>query len=135
GQLETKGWRWSASVPRSAGMNDFIKGLAPLLGWIGLFFVPVAVIAVLVGRAKRNYEAEAKEPFTDLPLRLPGESTRLAGERHFERGMEMSLLLIAASGFFGFAVAMMPTAQRASSAAVFGVIVLALAIIAGPRLL
>lgn len=112
-------------------MTKMLQDLIPLLGWVLLFFVPTMVVGWLVMRSKRVYQAEAKEPFTDLPLRLPGESTRQEGEKHFERGMEAFLVLAGASAFFGFAVAMAPAVQRRILGIAFGVLTVAIAVRGG----
>ena len=57
-------------------MKAFLQDLPHVLGWIALFFAPTLFVAWQVKKAKNDYEAEAEEPFTDLPVRLPGESTR-----------------------------------------------------------
>lgn len=42
-----------------------------------LFLVPFLLIAVWLNQRRKKFKAEALEPFTELPLRPPGESLRL----------------------------------------------------------
>lgn len=106
-----------------------------MLGWIVAFFVPTLVVAWMIVRRKREYEAEAEEPFTDLPMQLPGESTRKRAEGHWDKAMEWFLLLAGASAFFGFAVTWMAGRQQVIGAVVFGVIIAVLAFVAVPRVM
>jgi hypothetical protein len=46
-----------------------------------IMVVPAMMIALLVYRRRKEYRAAASEPFTQLPLRPPGESVRIAIER------------------------------------------------------
>lgn len=126
-----------AQVTDSIGqlLGAFLTNLVSLLFWIGLFYIPTAFVVWRMSRAKREYDKEADDPFTDLPLRLPGESTRKAADEHWERAMEWCLLLLCSSGLFGFAVARMEAGQRPFGAVIFGLPVLALSVIAGSRVM
>lgn len=116
-------------------MKAFLLSLVPLLFWIGVFYVPVLIVMWRLKVAKDAYKVEAEEPFTDLPLRLPGESTRKKADERFEKAIEWALLLAAASALAGFAVAMTPEGTRLVIATTLGVAVAALALVAGPRVL
>ena len=58
---------------------------------------PAGVFGFILHRKKRRYLAYADEPFTDLPLRPPGESLRLEIERLTER-FETNLLQLILTG-------------------------------------
>ena len=116
-------------------MNAFLLSLVHLLFWIGLFYVPLLIVVWRLDRARKAYKTEAEEPFTDLPLRLPGESTRKAADAYFDKAIEWLLLLAGASALAGFAVAMAPEANRPVTAITFGVFVLIVALVSGPRLM
>lgn len=116
-------------------MNAFLVGLVSPLLWMGLLCAPLLLVFWRVMVAKAAYKAEAEEPFTDTPLRLPGESTRKRAEEHFETLTDWLLLLAAASVIAGSAVAMGPEAGRPVRAAILGVPVVGLALVARPRIM
>lgn len=116
-------------------MSTFLQNLILPLLWVGAFYTPLFIVVWRVRKAKKDYETEAQEPFTDLPLRLPGESTRKAAEEHWERATEWLLLLIGVSGLFGFAAVQAAGRQQAFGTVVFGVIVLITTFVVRPRLM
>jgi hypothetical protein len=61
---------------------------------LGLFLsLPLVVLIAWVHRRKKRYKAEREDPFTDLPLRPPGESLRLRIDELADE--QMSTFLIA----------------------------------------
>jgi hypothetical protein len=69
---------------------------------VALFVLPLGVIGWRLHRRKKAYLAEADEPFTELPLRPPGESVRLRidelNEAFDERIFLIALSSLAAIG-------------------------------------
>lgn len=116
-------------------MTKMLLSLAQVLFWSGLFLIPTAIVVWRVSRAKREYEAEAKEPFTDLPLRLPGESTREVADKHWEKAMDWFLALIAASTFLGFAVTQMQPRGEWLGIVLLALLMIGIAGVAGPKVL
>lgn len=116
-------------------MNALLMSILSPLLWMLLFCVPLLLVGWRVAVAKAAYKAEAEEPFTDLPLRLPGESTRKRAEEHFEKLTDWVLLLAVVSMLAGSAVTMGPEAGRPTRAAVLGVSVVVLALVARPRIM
>jgi hypothetical protein len=114
-------------------VKAFLLNLLELLGWVIAFYIPVLFVMWRVKKARDAYEAEAKEPFTDLPLRLPGESTRTKADEHFEKAIEWILLLAAMCALAGFAVANAPEAKRPMLVVTFATLVGGFSLIAGPR--
>ena len=51
------------------------------LGIIALFGAPIFLVGYVMMRRKRRLDQETREPFTELPLRPPGESLRLKLEK------------------------------------------------------
>jgi hypothetical protein len=93
-------------------VHQFI--LPPLwaLFYLGLFVLPVVAIGVVLQRRKRQYSEEAVEPFTELPLRPPGESLRLKIDQLAEKYDEsLTTAGIAAVGG-GVLVFAAPTDQK-----------------------
>ncbi|MSU49639.1 MAG: NERD domain-containing protein [Opitutus sp.] len=79
-----------------------------------LFLLPLLVLAAMLHRMKKAYRAMAAEPFTQLPLRPPGESLRLAIEKMSE-DFDDHFLTVAATGGIACVVTMIaPPAQRLS---------------------
>lgn len=79
-------------------LDAALKGLlAPLPGLLFacvVFFGPVLAIGWVANKRKARYKAEADEPFTDQPLRPPGESLRLRIEELSGRFDEMLLTIL-----------------------------------------
>ncbi|MBL9204912.1 MAG: NERD domain-containing protein [Opitutaceae bacterium] len=65
-------------------MGDLLK----LLVYVVVFCLPVALVVFILNRRRRAYQAEARAPFTDLPLRPAGESLRRKLEELDDRFME-----------------------------------------------
>jgi hypothetical protein len=104
------------------------------LSAVFLFAAPLFFIGLWLHRRRRRFKAEALEPFTDLPLRPPGESLRLKLE---EIGSEFdTLLTVAALICFGcaMAVATTPASQRLVVGGGLFVISLGASIFAGVKL-
>lgn len=77
-----------------------------------LFLLPLLVLAAMLHRMKKAYRAMAAEPFTQLPLRPPGESLRLAIEKMSE-DLDDHFLTVAATGGIACVVTITaPPAQR-----------------------
>ncbi|WP_414664104.1 nuclease-related domain-containing protein [Horticoccus sp. 23ND18S-11] len=90
---------------------------------------------LIVARARHVYRSEADVPFTDLLLRPPGESTRIAAEALFEKAMDRLLILVGASAVFGMAVANASPSQRYNVAAFFAILLLVVTAFTAPRML
>jgi hypothetical protein len=101
--------------------------------WVAVFYVPVGVLLWRMFKAKRAYQVEAKLPFTDLPLRPPGESSRIEAEKNYQEAMENFLTLLVASGFCGAIVGMSPQAHKGLIAVGFGIAVVGATAIIAPR--
>ncbi|HVU32624.1 MAG TPA: NERD domain-containing protein [Opitutaceae bacterium] len=65
-------------------MSNRLELLVPVVVWeiakplliTVVILLPMLVVGVILGRRKRRYLALTDDPFTDLPLRPPGESLR-----------------------------------------------------------
>ena len=114
---------------------SFVASTVEILFWVLLFYIPPVAVLWLMFRSKRAYEAEAKVPFTDLPLRPPGESSRVAAQKIFEDTIENLLVIVLASAVFGMAVAMSASGNKLFLAGVSGVVVLGTTAIMAPRVL
>lgn len=57
-------------------IGGIIMALAMGVGIALLFGSPLVVVGWLLHRRRKNYKAEALDPFTEMPLRPPGESLR-----------------------------------------------------------
>lgn len=79
-------------------LDAALKGLvAPLPGLflaILVFSGPVLVIGWIANKRRIRYKAEAEEPFTDQPLRPPGESLRLRIEEISAQFDEVLLAIV-----------------------------------------
>jgi hypothetical protein len=110
-----------------------MEKLLQTIAWQLLFVSPIISAVIWMRARRRAYEREADEPFSDLPLRLPGESTQKAAEEHWERGMNWFEAMALFSGLSGLYVGLAPPEQRLSHAIVLGGINLVVAAIATPR--
>jgi hypothetical protein len=113
-------------------VKTFAIGLLILVGWIVVFYVPVLWVMWKAKRARDKYEAEAKEPFTDLPMRLPRESTQKKADENFEKAIERLVLLGAACALAGFSVAMAPNGKQFVLAVTFAVLLGGFALVLSP---
>jgi hypothetical protein len=93
---------------------NFLQSLAGELVapfFIALAFMsPLVAVAVALARKKRAYKEKAHEPFTQLPLRPPGESTRLKIESLNEE-FGSDLMAIALGSFGALSIAMITPKQ------------------------
>jgi hypothetical protein len=64
---------------------QFIGGLGLSLLLILPFLAPMFILGWILHRRKRQFRATAHDPFTEMPLRPPGESTRLKLEELAEQ--------------------------------------------------
>ena len=98
-------------------------------------FGPIGFIALLLRRQKRLYKEQAKEPFTTLPLRPPGESLRLSIDEINDEISSCMFLLI----YIGFVsiltTLLMPSNQRIVAGITSVVITLAVYVYTGRQLL
>lgn len=83
--------------------------LFPILAAIVVGIAPPAITLYVLKRRKQRYHEEALEPFTEMPLRPPGESTRQKLEALSEESDGLATTLIAASAI---ATAMLCTAAE-----------------------
>jgi hypothetical protein len=67
------------------------------------FLLPMLIMGAMLHRKRRAYRAAAIEPFTQLPLRPPGESLRLAIEKMSEE-LDEHILTVAVTGVIACAV-------------------------------
>jgi len=98
-----------------------------VIGGVLALFVGFATFAVLlwiIFRRKRQFRAEFLEPFTDLPLRSPGESLRLKIDELQDDFEGDALALLLGGIFFGLMVYITPTTIRLM-ALIFGALALA----------
>lgn len=105
------------------------------LGWVVLFFTPALFLFWRMARERRKYDEEAKIPFTQLPMRPPGESSRLKAEKLFEKSMENLVMLLVGCGIFAMTVAGSNSPHPGQVAAVAGIIVLGITAFTAPRVL
>jgi len=110
-------------------LDAALKGLlAPLPGLaltILLFAGPVFVIGWIANRRKDRYKAEADEPFTDQPLRPPGESLRLRIEEISAEFDEVLLAIV----FTGMAASLVTLLAPASLKLMVGIMMAGMAIV------
>lgn len=109
--------------------------LATDVAWVAAYFVPVIVVLVMVARAKRAYRSEADVPFSDLLLRPPGESTRVAAEALFEKVTDRLFILVSASAVLGMTVASAAPSQRHAVAVLSAILLLAVITFTAPQML
>jgi Nuclease-related domain len=83
---------------------------APLLIVVA-FCLPMIVIGLLLFRKKRMYRAEANGPFTQLPLRPPGESLRLFIEELSEQ-LDSYVILLCLAGLGSATTVIASSAQN-----------------------
>jgi hypothetical protein len=99
-------------------MSAFLQPLA----WMAVFYLPPAVVILWLVRTKLDHEARARQPFTDQPLRLAGESTREKADQLFEDGHQDVLLILIMCPVFGLMISQTPQSQRL----VFGITIFVL---------
>lgn len=78
-------------------MHELSTKLFGGLGMAIILLIPLFGIAYLLNRRKIRHKAQSLEPFTDLPLRPPGESLRLKIE-HLSEEMDMALMSSSIAG-------------------------------------
>lgn len=64
------------------------------LEWMIIIGAPAAVVFFGIVRMKRKYRAEARRPFTGLPLRVAGQSTRLKADDLLDSASDDLLLIL-----------------------------------------
>lgn len=111
-----------------------LKEIVRTLLWVALFFIPPTWVLWRMSRERKKYDEEAKIPFTEFPLRPPGESCRVEAEKLFEKGVENLLLLILGCAIFGLCTAQAKSDQRLLVAGISGVIVLGITAYTTPRI-
>ncbi len=89
-------------------MSAFFQPLA----WMAVFYLPPAFVILWLVRTKRDHEARARQPFTDQPLRLAGESTREQADQLFEDGYQDVLLILIMCPVFSLMISQTPPARR-----------------------
>jgi Nuclease-related domain len=109
--------------------------IAETVLWVVLFSLPILIVTATIVYRRRSYKAEAKEPFTDLPLRPPGESSRLKGEEFAEDAFAEFVFLAAVCSLAGLTVALTSPQSRPETAGVTGIGLAALSFILVPRIL
>ncbi|HEX2851876.1 MAG TPA: nuclease-related domain-containing protein [Opitutaceae bacterium] len=112
-----------------------IREIVENLFWVALFSTPVVALLWRVARERRKYDEEAKIPFTEFPLRPPGESSRVAAEKLFETAMENLLVLMGSCAVFGMTVAGWKNGNQLTLAGMGGLIVLGVTAVTAPRIL
>jgi len=101
----------------SSLITDSITALA---GFAGLFLLPVLALLWLMHRRRVAFRARSLEPFTDLPLRPPGESLRLKIEELDEQFTEaVAMVLVASIAYFMATVASPPVIRRLTGTVFF----------------
>ena len=97
-------------------METFVSKILypPLLAilCVGLFALPVAILGIVLHRRKGRYVDEAREPFTDLPLRPPGETLRIRIDElseEYDQSLTSAGLVAVSGGMLVFAA---PTEQK-----------------------
>jgi hypothetical protein len=76
-----------------------------IIEWTLLMGAPSALVLFRVSRMKREHEAYARRPFTELPLRVAGQSSRQKADEMFESATEDLLLILIGPSvglFYGF---------------------------------
>lgn len=71
-----------------------MHGISGTAGWILIFYLPAAIVLVWMERTKKSHESRARQPFTEQPVRMAGESTRDEADRIFESATEDLLILL-----------------------------------------
>lgn len=102
-------------------LDALLKGLlAPLPGLaltLFIFAAPIFILGYIAHRRKRRYKEEAEEPFTDQPLRPPGESLRVRIE---EISGEFDEVLLTIT-FIGMSAALITLMSPASLRVMMGI--------------
>jgi hypothetical protein len=80
-------------------MNPLIRTALTL----AIFYLPALAVFAFMIRARKAHQAAAREPFTEKPLRLPGESTREKADRLFDTANEKMLLVLLGCPVVGWA--------------------------------
>lgn len=68
-----------------------------------LFYLPPAALVVGLLRMRRRYLSSGQEPFTDLPVRLAGQSDREKAEELWESAMDRLFIVLVGCPSLGFA--------------------------------
>ncbi len=66
-------------------IDAFIREILGSIVIAGAFFLPMIAAGIMLHRMKEQYGETASQPFTQLPLRPPGESLRLEIDRMSEK--------------------------------------------------
>lgn len=89
-------------------MNAFFQPLE----WMVLFYLPAVAVMLWLFWTKRAHEAQARQPFTEQPLRLAGESTREKADELFEDGFQDMLFILLLCPFAGWVFSQLPGRNR-----------------------
>lgn len=100
-----------------------------------IFLLPFFAVALILTRRKKAYLAAAHEPFTQLPLRPPGESLRLRLEDLTEQFNDKVLLLGLAGLFAVVLLLVTPGSLRLPLGLGLFVVVALIAFISGRQIL
>jgi len=101
------------------------------VGWISLFYLPAVVVMLWLFWTRRAHDAQARQPFTEQPLRLAGESTREKADELFEDGFQDMIFILLFCPLVGWVLSQLPGPHRATVGATgFVVVSIATAIVA-----
>jgi len=89
-------------------MNAFLQPL----GWIALFYLPPVAVMLLLFWTKRAHDSHARQPFTEQPLRMAGESTREKADELFEGGFQDVLFILLLCPLSGWVLSQFPGRNR-----------------------
>ncbi len=93
-------------------MNDFFQPL----GWVALFYLPAVAATLWLFWTRRAHDTHARQPFTEQPLRLAGESTREKADELFQDGFQVFLFILLFCPLTGWILSQLPGRNRTTTA-------------------
>jgi hypothetical protein len=126
-------WRGCLTGGMEQILKNFVWDTAKAVLILGGLLLPMIVLVWWIAMRQKRYKAESEEPFTDLPIRPPGESLRLKIQRLDDKLSERLLLLIFLPCFLAAMVSANPHLQTKLSLTLFFVVCVGLSLWLGPR--
>jgi hypothetical protein len=92
-------------------MNAFFQSFA----WMAPFYLPPIIVLLWLYRVKQAHENRARQPFTEQPLRLAGESTRDKADELFGDAFAELLFILLLCPLAGLVFLQVPSHNRAAT--------------------